>query len=391
MPLRRVPPARVRLATATGVLALSLAACSDGTDGGDLSAPVVSSGSSSSPSSTTSSTTSAPATSTATATGVPDQSTVATDLDVPWATAFLPDGSALLTLRDEAHLLQVRDGQKPVDLGRVGGVEPGGEGGLLGVAVSPEFASDRSVFLYTTSAQDNRVVRVTFEDGKPSQQRAILTGIPKAGNHNGGRLKFGPDGFLYVTTGDAGQTDRSQDRDSLGGKILRITGDGEPAPGNPFDGSPVWSYGHRNVQGIAWAPDGTMYASEFGQNTWDELNRIEPGKNYGWPVVEGKQARAGFVEPLVQWPTSDASPSGIAYADGAVWMAALRGESLWRIPVSGNGAGEPERLLEGEYGRLRDAVVAPDGRLWVLSNNTSRGAGNPGDDKLLAIPFDDLT
>jgi glucose/arabinose dehydrogenase len=393
MPLRPVPPVRVRLAAATGVLALSLAACSDGTEGGDLSAPVVSA---SAPSTKPSTTTSAPGatTSSSTTTAPPPvttRSTVAEDLDVPWATAFLPDGSALLTLRDEARLLQVRDGQDPVDLGRVRGVEPGGEGGLLGVAVSPGFASDRSVFLYTTSAQDNRVVRVTFEDGKPSKQRAILTGIPKAGNHNGGRLKFGPDGFLYVTTGDAGQTGRSQDRSSLGGKILRITGDGKPAPGNPFDGSLVWSYGHRNVQGIAWAPDGTMYASEFGQNTWDELNRIEPGKNYGWPVVEGKQARAGFVEPLVQWPTSDASPSGIAYADGAVWMAALRGESLWRIPVSGNEAGQPKRLLQGEYGRLRDAVVAPDGRLWVLSNNTSRGAGNPGDDKLLAIPFDDLT
>ena len=390
MPRRPSPSSRARVAAATGLLALWLSACSDGTAGGDLSAPVVSTSASSS-TTTPSGTNSAPEATTPATTGVTEQSTVATDLDVPWATAFLPDGSALVTLRDEARLLQVRDGREPVDLGRVGGVEPGGEGGLLGVAVSPTFARDRTVFLYTTAEQDNRVLRVRFEDGKPSEQRAILTGIPKAGNHNGGRLKFGPDGFLYVTTGDAGRTERSQDRGSLGGKILRITGDGEPAPGNPFDGSPVWSYGHRNVQGIAWAPDGTMYASEFGQNTWDELNRIEPGKNYGWPVVEGKQRRDGFVEPLVQWATSEASPSGIAYADGAIWMAALRGESLWRIPVSGNGTGTPQRLLQGEYGRLRDAVVAPDGRLWVLSNNTSRGNGGQDDDKLLAIPFDDLT
>ncbi|GAA2733107.1 PQQ-dependent sugar dehydrogenase [Pedococcus aerophilus] len=394
MALRPEPSARVRLAAVTGALALALAACSSGSDEDALTAPVVSPSSSSasgSPGAATTTTTAPSSSATSSPAEVTEQTTVASDLDVPWATAFLPDGSALLTLRDEARLLQVRDGQDPVDLGRVGGVEPGGEGGLLGVAVSPTFASDRSVFLYTTAADDNRVVRVTFEDGKPSQQRAVLTGIPKAGNHNGGRLKFGPDGFLYVTTGDAGQTDRSQDRDSLGGKILRITKDGKPAPGNPFSGSPVWSYGHRNVQGIAWAPDGTMYASEFGQNTWDELNRIEPGKNYGWPVVEGKERRDGFVEPLVQWATSDASPSGIAYADGAIWMAALRGESLWRIPVSGNGAGTPERLLQGEYGRMRDAVLAPDGRLWVLSNNTSRGGGAEDDDKLLAIPFDDLT
>ncbi|MEO5981607.1 MAG: PQQ-dependent sugar dehydrogenase [Pedococcus sp.] len=412
MPLRRCPPVPVRrdvrpwirLGAVAGLLGLGVSACSGaaGDDGSSLSAPVVSGGSSSpsgspSGSPTTSASSTTPATTPVTTPAptsplieVTEQSTVAKDLDVPWATAFLPDGSALLTLRDEARLLQVRDGQDPVDLGRVDGVQPGGEGGLLGVAVSPTFASDRSIFLYTTTAQDNRVVRVRFEDGKPSQQRAILTGIPKAGHHDGGRLKFGPDGFLYVTTGDAGQTNRSQDRSSLGGKILRITADGSPAPGNPFDGSPVWSYGHRNVQGIAWAPDGTMYASEFGQNTWDELNRIEPGKNYGWPVVEGKGKRAGFVEPLVQWATSDASPSGIAHADGAIWMAALRGESLWRIPVSGNDAGEPQRLLQGEYGRLRDVVVAPDGRLWVLSNNTSRGNGAADDDKLLAIPLDDL-
>ena len=406
MPRRRVPPVRarhevrpwIRLGASAAVLGLGLSACTGGSDddGGSLTAPVVSStssGASASPSSTATTPASAGtrSTTTPTPTTATEQSTVAKDLDVPWGTAFLPDGSALLTLRDEARLLQVRDGEEPVDLGRVSGVQPGGEGGLLGVAVSPTFASDRSVFLYLTAAADNRVVRVRFEDGRPAQQRAILTGIPKAGNHNGGRLGFGPDGFLYVTTGDAGRPERSQDRGSLGGKILRITQDGEPAPGNPFDGSPVWSYGHRNVQGIAWAPDGTMYASEFGQNTWDELNRIEPGKNYGWPLIEGKQQRAGFVEPLVQWRTSDASPSGIAYADGAVWMAALRGESLWRIPVSGNDAGEPERLLQGEYGRLRDVAVAPDGRLWVLSNNTSRGTAAPDDDKLLAIPLADLT
>jgi glucose/arabinose dehydrogenase len=310
---------------------------------------------------------------------------------VPWSTAFLPDGSALVTLRDEARLIQVRDGRAPVDLGRVGGVVPGGEGGLLGVAVSPTFAADHTVYLYTTAARDNRVVRVRFEAGRPASQRAVLTGIPKAGNHNGGRLAFGPDGYLYVTTGDAGRTERAQDRSSLGGKILRVTRDGRPAPGNPFPGSPVWSYGHRNVQGIAWAPDGTMYASEFGQNTWDELNRIQPGRNYGWPVVEGRARRTGYVDPLVQWPTSDASPSGIAYADGAIWMAALRGESLWRIPVPGARPGVPKRLLQGRYGRLRDAVLAPDGRLWVLSNNTARGTPAADDDKLLAFPLAELS
>ncbi len=324
---------------------------------------------------------------------VPDRtSTIATDLDVPWAIAFLPDGSALVTLRDQARLLRVREGAAPVDLGEVPGVQPNGEGGLLGVAVSPDFASDGRIFLYTTANQDNRVVTATLRNGRLGAPEPILTGIPRAGNHNGGRLKFGPDGFLYVTTGDAGDTSRSQDRGSLGGKILRITPEGDPAPGNPFAGSPVYSLGHRNVQGIAWDADGRMFASEFGQNTWDELNAVTPGANYGWPEFEGDEGGAGITRPLRQWATSDASPSGIAVdRDGDLYMAALRGESLWRVPLSGGRTGEPERLLQGQYGRLRDVVLAPDGRLWVLTNNTSRGSGRDGDDRLLAVPPARLT
>jgi glucose/arabinose dehydrogenase len=356
---------------------------------GTVSAPVLSPA----PSTSTSAPTSPTPTSAMPTTSPPraaPTATIAKDLDVPWGLAFLPDGSALVTLRDEGRLLQVRAGQAPTVLGQVGGVTAGGEGGLLGVAVSPDFSSDHSIFVYLTAARDNRVVRLTFENGKATEPTVVLRGIPKAGNHNGGRLAFGPDGFLYVTTGDAGKSDRSQDKSALGGKILRITKDGKPAPGNPFRGSPVWSYGHRNVQGIAWAPDGRMFASEFGQNTWDELNLIQPGHNYGWPVVEGRAGRAGFTDPLAQWPTSDASPSGIAVARGAVWMAALRGESLWRIPLTSNGIGTPKRLLHGTYGRLRDAVAAPDGRLWVLTSNTFRGSPAADDDRVVALSFDDL-
>ena len=346
---------------------------------GTVSAPVVSTSPSTSASATTG------PSSTTSPTNAPATATIAQDLDVPWGLAFLPDGSALVTLRDEGRLLQVRAGQPPTVLGAVPGVRPDGEGGLLGVAVSPEFTDDHSIFVYFTAASDNRVVRLTFADGKATEPTVVLRGIPKAGNHNGGRLAFGPDGFLYVTTGDAGDSARSQDKDALGGKILRITKDGKAAPGNPFSGSPVWSYGHRNVQGIAWAPDGRMFASEFGQNTWDELNLIVPGRNYGWPVVEGRSGRSGFTDPLAQWPTSDASPSGIAVADGAVWMAALKGESLWRVPLTSNGIGTPARLLRGEYGRLRDAVTAPDGRLWVLTSNTFRGSPAADDDRVVAL------
>ena len=368
-------------AVVVAVLAvLVVSGCSspdDSADGATVTAPVLTTAPSAGSSTSTGSST--------TPAGTPATATIATDLDVPWAIAFLPDGSALVTLRDKADLLHIRQGQVPTVLGKIPGVRPDGEGGLLGVAVSPQFASDHSIYVYFTAADDNRVVRLTFEDAKATRPTVVLRGIPKAGNHNGGRLAFGPDGYLYVTTGDAGKSGRSQDKEALGGKILRITADGKPAPGNPFGESPVWSYGHRNVQGIAWAPDGRMYASEFGQNTWDELNLIEPGRNYGWPVVEGKAGRSGFTDPLAQWATSDASPSGIAVADGAVWMTALRGESLWRVPLTANGIGTPERLLRGKYGRLRDAVVGPDGRLWVLTSNTFRGSPAADDDKLVAV------
>jgi glucose/arabinose dehydrogenase len=318
---------------------------------------------------------------------VPATETIASGLPVPWGLALLPDGTGLVTLRDQGEVLHVAKGSAPASVGRVPGVVPDGEGGLLGIAVSPAFASDRTVFAYLTSNEDNRVIRMTFDGTTLKPGPVIVRGIAKAGNHNGGRLAFGPDGFLYISTGDAGEGDASQDKGSLNGKILRVTADGAPAPDNPFPGSRVWSLGHRNVQGLAWTKDGAMYASEFGQNTWDELNRIQPGRNYGWPVVEGVADQAGFVDPLVQWPTDDASPSGIAVgADGAVYMAALRGESLWRIPLDTKGkAGTPQRLLEREYGRLRTVLSAPDGRLWLVTSNTFRGTPHPNDDRILAL------
>jgi glucose/arabinose dehydrogenase len=318
---------------------------------------------------------------------VPAREKIATGLPVPWGLAFLPDGSALVTLRDQGEVLRVTGGSTPVSVGRVPGVEPDGEAGLLGIAVSPAFASDRAVFAYFTARDDNRVMRMTFDGNALRPGPVIVKGIAKAGNHDGGRLAFGPDGFLYISTGDAGQRDPAQDKASLSGKILRVSKDGAPAPGNPFPGSLIWSLGHRNVQGLAWTRSGAMYASEFGQNTWDELNQIKPGRNYGWPVVEGIAHRAGFVDPVIQWPTADASPSGIAAgADGAIYMAALRGESLWRIPLDSKGRpGKPQRLLQGQYGRLRTVVSAPDGRLWLVTSNTFRGTTRPGDDQIIAL------
>jgi glucose/arabinose dehydrogenase len=326
--------------------------------------------------------------------GVPGTPTdVVTGLDVPWSIAVLPDGGALVSLRDEARIVRVgpdggtRPIQAPGPDGTVPGVDPSGEGGLLGLALLPDDASQ--VFVYGTTSAGNEVTRWTLDGDRLLDPRLLVTRIPKAGNHNGGRLAFGPDGFLYISTGDAGNGQNAQDPESLGGKILRITPDGDPAPGNPFEGSPVWSLGHRNVQGLGWAADGTMYASEFGQNRLDELNRIVPGANYGWPEVEGSDGEGGFVDPLVTWPTSEASPSGLAVTADAVYLAALRGQRLWRVPLTGSGGvGAPEAYLQGTLGRLRDVVLSPDGKgLWLLTSNTFRGSPRPGDDRLVDVPL----
>jgi glucose/arabinose dehydrogenase len=320
-------------------------------------------------------------------TGTPDLSspqTLATGIDVPWGMAFLPDGSALVGQRDRAVILQVTPGGgEPREAYRMPGVEAAGEGGLLGLAVARDYAQTRWVYAYYTAAKDNRIAR--FRLGSDERPEVIFEGITKAGNHNGGRIAFGPDGMLYVGTGDAALPSRAQDPESPNGKILRLTPDGDPAPGNPTAGSPVWSMGHRNVQGLAWSADGTMYASEFGQSRLDEVNRIEPGKNYGWPEVEGRGDDSRYANPLVTWATSEASPSGAAIAGGTLYVAALRGQRLWTVPLAG---GEPEAEFTGKYGRLRTVAVAPDGALWLTTSNTDRGpeARPGGDDRILRFP-----
>jgi len=323
---------------------------------------------------------------------------VASDLPAPWGLAFLPDGSALVSLRDSGEIRRVVPGPGGVDatvtsLGRVPGVVHSGEGGLLGLAVGPDFAADRRVYAMYSTREDNRIayLRLSADNAALSAPVPVLEGLPTNGNHLGGRLVFGPDGMLYASTGDAGDTSRSQDRASLSGKILRLTPDGAVPAGNPFGDSLVWSMGHRNVQGLAFDAAGRLFASEFGQNTWDELNLIRPGANYGWPIVEGPSTDSRFMPPLVQWPTSDASPSGIAIVGDAVVVAGLRGERLWVVPYTPAGAsgvspGRPEALLTGEHGRLRHVCVAPDGSVWVLTNATD-GRGNPqaGDDRILRL------
>jgi glucose/arabinose dehydrogenase len=307
--------------------------------------------------------------------------TIATGIEVPWGLAFLPDGSALVAERDSARVLKIVAGRAPEEVYRVPGVSAAGEGGLLGLAVAADYAATGWVYAYFTAANDNRIVRFTLGGGAPE---VIFDGITKAGIHNGGRIAFGPDGMLYVGTGDAGQGTASQDPGDPNGKILRLTPQGKPAPGNPTAGSPVWSLGHRNVQGLAWDATGRMFGIEFGQNTFDEVNIIKPGGNYGWPEVEGTGGGGRFVDPVVTWRTVDASPSGAAVIGDTLYVAALRGQRLWTVPIDG---GDPKAELTNRYGRLRTVAAAPDGSLWLTTSNTDgRGNVQDGDDRILRFP-----
>ena len=310
---------------------------------------------------------------------------IASGLDVPWGIAFLPDGSALVTERDNGTIDRIDPkGGHPVRVATIGAAHAQGEGGLLGIAVSPHYATDGLIFIYYSTTQDNRIARMRL--GQPPQP--IVTGIPHSEVHNGGRLGFGPDGFLYASTGDGTRRGLAQDRSSLAGKILRMNPDGTPAPGNPF-GTLVWSYGHRNVQGLAWDREGRLYAAELGQDSFDEVNRIERGRNYGWPVVEGSGGGARYADPEVTWAPEQASPSGAAIAAGSLWIASLRGARLWQVPLTAAGrAGTPSAHFAGEFGRLRAVVRAPDGALWcTTSNKDGRGTPQPHDDKILVIPL----
>ncbi|MDN8549477.1 PQQ-dependent sugar dehydrogenase [Microbacterium sp. NM3R9] len=320
---------------------------------------------------------------------------IATQLEVPWSVVVMPDGTQLVSQRDTGDVLEVEPGAAPRVAGRIDLTAAVGEGGLLGIAVPDPAGSDEEegtrLYAYVTTADDNRVVRMSLE-GEPGNRRlgdpeVVIDGIPRDRVHNGGRIAFGPDGLLYVATGDAGDPDAAQDPDSLAGKILRLTPDGDPAPGNPFD-SPVYSLGHRNVQGMAWTQDGSLWASEFGQDTFDELNRIEPGGNYGWPVHEGMSDEPGYLSPVAIWTPDEASPSGIAARGSTVFVAGLRGERVWQIDVTDAGVvGEPVALWPGELGRVRDAVVAGD-ELWLLTGNTDgRGNAAAGDDRLVRVPL----
>jgi glucose/arabinose dehydrogenase len=315
---------------------------------------------------------------------------VATGLDVPWGLAFLPNGAALICERETGRVLRLpRGGGAPTPLIRLPGVDTNGtsEGGLLGIAASPDYDTDGLLFAYFTTDSDNRIVTFTA-DGGAGSVRPILAGIKRGSIHNGGRIAFGPDGKLYAGVGETGERGLAQDLSSPNGKILRMAKDGSVPSDNPFPGSRVWSYGHRNVQGLAWDSSGRMWASEFGQDRFDEVNLIEKGRNYGWPNVEGVGDTEGgkYTNPKVTWPTDDASPSGAAIVGDTLYIGALQGQAVLQVALNGTSATKADPLFARRFGRIRTTVAAPDGSLWfTTSNRDGRGDPRDGDDHILRL------
>ncbi|MDH2413030.1 PQQ-dependent sugar dehydrogenase [Nocardioides sp. CER19] len=380
-------PASRRAVLSASVLAPLLAAC--GSPRSERHPPAAPASPTSSPASAPAPTPASPTTSAAPsppapASGPPrlrQAGTIAEDLAVPWGIAFLPDGSALVGERDTARVLRVASGRSR-EIGSVPGVvstvDEGGEGGLLGLALHP---SGDWLYAYHSTADDNRVVRMSFDGRSLGRPQVVLDGIATAIHHNGGGLRFAPDGLLFVSTGDAEDSSRSQDTGSLNGKVLRVTDRGGVPSGNPF-GNRVWSYGHRNVEGLAFDAEKRLWASEFGDKGFDELNLIVKGGNYGWPEVEGSDGAGGFRDPIAQWPTDECSPSGIAVVGGYAFLGALRGECVWSVDLA---SGKSRRWLEG-HGRIRMVAAAPDGSLWVgTSNKDGRGSPSAHDDRIFRV------
>ena len=319
-----------------------------------------------------------------------DVEVVADNLRVPWDIAFLPSGDMLVTERPGTLLRIGVDKQRHA----VEGVLHVGEGGLLGIALHPQFTDNNWVYVYLTTQTDagirNRVERYTYADDQLSQRTEILTNIPGAANHDGGELAFGPDGYLYVTTGDAGNANSAQDVRSLAGKILRLRDDGTIPEDNPF-GSPVYSYGHRNPQGLAWDADGQLWSTEHGRSGalsgYDELNRIDSGKNYGWPVIQGSEQREGMESPVLHSGARDTwAPASIAYVDGKIFFSGLRGESLYDTTLADGGTSALRMHFVGRFGRIRATAIGPDGMLYITTSNTdSRGRPRQADDKILRV------
>jgi glucose/arabinose dehydrogenase len=321
-------------------------------------------------------------------TKVPKISLVAKNLEVPWGMVFLPDGSMIVTERPGRVRIIEKDGNlDPNPIIVIDEVEAINEGGLLGITISPDFDKDGYVFLYYTYDADktlNRVVRYRYTSGGFGDRKIIIDAIPGAAIHNGGRLKFGPDGYLYVTTGDSADPSLAQDKNSLAGKVLRLDKEGGVPRENPF-GTPVFSYGHRNPQGITWDSDYRLWVTEHGQIATDELNLVQSGKNYGWPDIVGNQSRSGMETPVAQSGDQNWAPSGAAFLEGSIYFAGLRGMGLYKAKINGESV-EITKHFDGSVGRIRDVIVGPDGFLYIsTSNRDGRNTPLPDDDRIFRV------
>jgi glucose/arabinose dehydrogenase len=294
--------------------------------------------------------------------------TLASGLSIPWGIAPLPDGTALVTERDSKRIWLVGVGRTPRVVYTVTEAVPGGEGGLLGITPAPNFATSKVYFIYYTTATDNRVARLVYGSG--ARPVPIVTGIPKARIHNGGGLIHKRGGYLFIGTGDTGDSSLAQNTSSLGGKVLKVDSNGRAAPGNRW--GRVFSIGHRNVQDLVFDQRwDALWASELGQSARDEVNNIVNGANYGWPTCEGMCNDARFKNPAWTWTPAEASPSGITWAGDHFYVGALRGERVWKLTVSGRTVTSAVSTLVGTYGRVRGVQGRGDGSLWITTSNGS--------------------
>ena len=315
--------------------------------------------------------------------------TVAQGLDTPWSIARSDD---VFYLSERPGKIIKIDGNKKteqqVDLEK--DVSTAAEAGLLGFVLAPDFKDSKEAYAYYTyedNGQFNRIVKLKLENDTWKEDEVLIDKIPSGQYHHGGRLKIGPDDKLYATTGDASDEQNAQDKDTLGGKILRINLDGSKPKDNPISNSYVYSYGHRNPQGIVWTPDGQMYASEHGNQANDEINEIKEGQNYGWPVIEGNEENDNMETPIFTSGSDDTwAPSGIAFKDGIIYSAALRGEGIMKFDVEK----DEMKKVATKYGRIRDVYIVNDD-LYFVSNNTD-GRGNPSqnDDKMYKVSLSQL-
>jgi glucose/arabinose dehydrogenase len=316
----------------------------------------------------------------------------AKDLTIPWDFAFLPEGGMLVTERPGQLVYLKPDGSRQSII--IDNVKTTGESGLLGITLHPDFAQNRMLYIYVDHAKGSRLVseveRYVYKNGALSDKKTIISNIPGALYHDGGRMEFGPDGKLYITTGDATTEQIAQDKNSLGGKILRINDDGSIPNDNPF-GTAVYSYGHRNPQGLAWDIEGNLWETEHGRSGvltgMDEINLITPGANYGWPTIEGSKTKAGMVTPVLNsGATVTWAPASLLFWDGSLFYGGLKGEGLYEAKLDGTKVASLKKYFAKEYGRIRTVQIGPDGMFYfTTSNKDGRGTIQAGDDKILRV------